>query len=54
MLNGSLNPAPPLQKSVPHNRNLQALSQATIGKWIDLIPQIFNDCIALEGVMAGH
>ena len=35
--------APPPQKSVPHNPNLQALSQATINKWIDLIPQIFKN-----------
>lgn len=31
-----------------------SLKQETINKWIDLIPQIFKDCIALEGAMTGH
>lgn len=32
----------------------QALSQATINKWVDEIPQILKDCIALDGAMTGH
>lgn len=30
------------------------LSQKRINGWIDEIPQIFKDCIALDGAMTGH
>ncbi|RFU30684.1 hypothetical protein B7463_g5645, partial [Scytalidium lignicola] len=30
------------------------LSQKTINKWVDEIPQIFTDCITLEGKLTGH
>ncbi|KAK4236393.1 hypothetical protein C8A03DRAFT_35699 [Achaetomium macrosporum] len=30
------------------------LSQETINAWVDNIPQIFKDCLELEGGMTGH
>lgn len=31
-----------------------ALPQETVNDWIDEIPQIFRDCLDLEGKMTGH
>jgi hypothetical protein len=31
-----------------------AVKQETINKWVDSIPQIFKDCLELEGGMTGH
>ncbi|KAK4232654.1 hypothetical protein C8A03DRAFT_48484 [Achaetomium macrosporum] len=32
----------------------QGLKQETINKWVDQIPQIFKDCLELDGAITGH
>ena len=31
-----------------------SLKQPTINAWVDVIPQIFKECIALDGAMTAH